>query len=215
MSISIRVNQLQQTTRSSISSARYPNSRLKHFEMFHNPVILSRSSSSPDKDRYQNTFFWIKLTFRVIWAVKIGIPKFNVACTYSSVAFKQRHIPTENWVATTSTYANESRLLPARNHRHQQEEHPWKLSIKTITNLTRLMYLNSKPLLWLLSHILRLTQATNSNFCIKPVTSQSEYASLKDAELMKYTLEVLEKQPNHYIYLSDVQSPLQRFILVW
>lgn len=35
---------------------------------------------------------------------------------------------------------------------------------------------------------------------------------LKDFQLLRwYTLEVLEKQPNHCIYLSDVQLPLQCF----
>lgn len=42
--------------------------------------------------------------------------------------------------------------------------------------------------------------------------SQSEYAFLKDFQLLRWwTLEVLEKQPNHYISLSDVQLLLQYF----
>lgn len=42
--------------------------------------------------------------------------------------------------------------------------------------------------------------------------SQSEYEFLKDFQLLRwYTLELLEKQLNHYIYLSDVQLLLQYF----
>lgn len=142
--------------------------------MFHNPIILSRSSSLLEKKnkttRYQTTNFWIKLTFRVIWAVKIGIRIFYVSCTYSSVVFEQIKTPTESWVATKGIYANENRLFPARNHRHQQEEHPWKLSIKTITNLTRSMYLNSKPLLYDYSIRSHAWHRSQTDFYVKTIT---------------------------------------------
>lgn len=52
----------------------------------------------------------------------------------------------------------------------------------------------------------------NSDFCIKPLFSQSEHTPLKDTVLLRYITELLEKWPTHDISLSNFQLPSQHFI---
>lgn len=70
------------------------------------------------------------------------------------------------------------------------------------------MYINSKQLLLLFCQTSFLIQATNSDFFFKPASS----VLARDSQLLRQTLELLEKQPSHCISLSNTQLPLQCFI---